>query len=86
MAHTKSALKTIKKSKKRHEQTKAVKSTLFTLEKKFRNAVDAKEENVAELYAAVCAKLDKAAKANIIHTNKVSRKKSRLAALINSAK
>ncbi len=84
MAHTKSALKTIKKSKKRHEQTKAVKSALFTLEKKFRQAVEAKEENAQEIFSAFCTKIDKAAKTNIVHKNKVARKKSRLSALLNA--
>jgi len=84
MAHTKSALKTLKTSKKKHEMNKAIKSSLFTIEKKLRAAVEAKEENVQEIFSTFCSTIDKAAKRNIVHKNKIARKKSQLAALLNA--
>lgn len=84
MAHTKSALKTLKTSKKKHEMNKAIKSSLFTIEKKFRAAVEAKEENAKEIFSTYCSTIDKAAKRNIVHKNKIARKKSQLAALLNA--
>ena len=82
MAHTKSALKTLKTSKKKHEINKAIKSALFTLEKKFRAAVEAKDENAQEIFAAFCSKIDKAAKRSVVSKNKIARKKSQLASLM----
>ena len=59
------------------------KSAVRTLEKKVRRAVleDEKEVGLAS-YRIFCSLIDKAAKTNVIHFNKASRKKSRLAALI----
>jgi small subunit ribosomal protein S20 len=86
MAHTKSALKRLKTNKKKHEMNKAIKSTLFTLEKKLRTAIEAGDEDVMTVYAAFTSKLDKAAKRNILHKNKIARKKSRLSQMIKAAK
>ena len=84
MAHTKSALKTIKTSKKKHEINKAIKSSLFTIEKKIRAGVEAKEDNVQDLFTNFCSVLDKAAKRNVVHKNKIARKKSQLSSLISA--
>ena len=85
MAHSKSALKRLKTDKKKHEMNKAIKSTLFTLEKKFRAAVESGEIELAkEVFSAYCSKLDKAVKRSIVHKNKIARKKSRLSALLNA--
>lgn len=82
MAHSKSALKRLKTDKKKHEINKAIKSALFTLEKKYRAAVAANDDNVKELFSAYCSKLDKAAKRSVVTKNKIARKKSQLAKLM----
>ncbi len=86
MAHSKSALKYIKTSKKKQVLNKAVKSSLFTLEKKIRTAVEANDGTAQAILGEFCSKLDKAAKRNVVHANKIARKKSILTKLVNAAK
>ena len=85
MAHTKSALKFIRTSKKRQARNKAIKSTINTLERKFRETVEAKDKEAAtEALRSLISKIDKGIKSNNVHKNKAARKKQRLTALINA--
>ena len=83
MANTKSALKNIRKNKARYLQNRSASSRLKTLEKKFLSAVEEKNGELAkELSTSLISALDKAQKNNLVHANKVSRKKSRCAELL----
>ena len=83
MANTKSALKNIRKNKARYLQNRSVSSRLKTLEKKFLSAVEEKNGELSkELSTSLISALDKAQKNNLVHANKVSRKKSRCAELL----
>ena len=84
MAHSKSAKKRIRQNEKQKMANKTVRSTSKTAEKNVLEAV--KDENLdrakAQLTTAL-QKIDKSAKQNIIHFNNASRKKSRLAKMVN---
>lgn len=71
-----SAIKKLRKDKKRTERNKAKKINLKALIKKARENKSA--ANLRDVFSA----LDKAAKTNLIHKNKASRLKSRLSKLI----
>ena len=71
----KSAKKALRQSKRKAENNKPIKTKARTLLKKAR--IDPSQENLAAAFSA----LDKAAKKNIFHRNKVSRLKARLSAL-----
>jgi len=78
MANTKSALKRIGTSQKKHERNVAVKSTARTFVKKARAAIAANPaESQVDVLAAISA-LDKAAKKGVLHRNNAARRKSRL--------
>lgn len=75
----KSAMKELRKSKKRHLHNLDTLSALKTLNKKFLQLVGAKKiEEAQKMLTQLSSKLDKAARRNVIHKNKASRKKSRL--------
>lgn len=84
MANLRSALRDIRKSRKRAERNQAVKSTIKTFVKKTRAAIATGDENAAELFRQTSAVVDKAAKRNIIHKNAANRRKSRLAKRLNA--
>jgi small subunit ribosomal protein S20 len=83
MANTRSALKNIRKNKARYIENRAITSKLKTLEKKFVASVENKnkDEAIANASSYISA-LEKSEKRNLVHANKVSRKKSRCSALI----
>ena len=83
MANTRSALKNIRKNKARYIENRAITSKLKTLEKKFVSSVEGKnkDEAIATASSFISA-LEKSEKRNLVHANKVSRKKSRCSALI----
>ena len=84
MANTKSALKNIRNNKARYLQNRAVASRLKTLEKKFLSAIGEKDAALSkELASSLISALEKAKKKNLVHANKVSRKKSRCAELLS---
>lgn len=87
MPHKNSAKKALRKSEKRRLQKKAQRSTLRTLIKKFHETVesDASAEDKQKLLSEVTKKLDQSAAKKLIHPNKASRTKSRLAARLNKA-
>lgn len=77
MANIKASKKDIRRIKVRTERNRYVKSRLKTLRKQLDTAMagddlEAKKKCVARYFAA----LDKAAKRNVIHSNKVNRHKS----------
>jgi len=81
----KSALKELRKSRKRKEQNKLMKDKIKTLVRKFKKAINKKEkEKVQDLLKELYSLIDKTAKKNIIHKNKAARKKSQLTKLANT--
>lgn len=86
MANLRSALRDIKKSRKRAERNKSVRSAIKTYVKKTRTAIAAGSDETMELFAASASIVDKAAKRGIIHKNAADRRKSRLAKKLNAAK
>jgi small subunit ribosomal protein S20 len=83
MANTRSALKNIRKNKARYIENRAITSKLKTLEKKFIASVESKDKDEAIANASsFISALEKSEKRNLVHANKVSRKKSRCSALI----
>ncbi len=80
MANTKSAKKEVRKTLRRTERNKAIRSTLKTFSKKLKGLQSAKKLEEAKTVAIdYISALDKAAKNNVLHANKVSRIKSQLA-------
>lgn len=74
MANIKSAIKRAELNKVANERNAQQKSAMRTLIKKFEAAP------TEELYRAVSSSIDKAASKGLIHANKASRDKARLAA------
>ena len=84
MANIKSAKKRIKITKKKTLRNQMVKSGLKTVIKKFELALEANDLDLAKTeYNNVMRALDMAASKGVIHKNKASRKKSRLAIKLN---
>ena len=79
MPSKKSAIKELKKSKKRHEHNVSLKKAFKSEEKKINSLLEAKD--VKKLKTEVngfVAKIDKAITQKLIHKNKASRKKAHL--------
>lgn len=81
MATHKSAIKRHRQSLKRREMNRARKTELKTWIKKVRTSKD--KATAKEAYNKVVSLLDKLASKGIIHKNKASNQKSRLALFIN---
>ncbi|MEZ5104905.1 MAG: 30S ribosomal protein S20 [Draconibacterium sp.] len=81
MAHHKSALKSIRQSEKRRLHNKYYAKTTRNAIKALRNTTN--KEEAAKLYPEVASMIDKLAKINVIHKNKASNLKSKLATQIN---
>lgn len=85
MAHHKSALKRIKQNKKKNARNKHVRSTLKTVIKRVREAVEGKDLNAAkEALAAAIPVIDKTATKGVIHKTNAARNVSRLTKLVNT--
>ena len=82
MANHKSALKRIRQTKKRNEHNRYYAKTMRNAVRKLRAMTDKEESE--KLYPSVQKMLDKLAKTNIIHKNKASNLKSKLAKHIKS--
>lgn len=82
MANHKSALKRIRSSRVKRLRNRYYAKTARTFIKRLRNTTDKVEAQ--GLYTKVCSMLDRLAKKNIIHKNKASNNKSKLARLVNS--
>lgn len=77
MANIKSQIKRNKQNEKRHERNKAVKTSLKTAVRKFREAAEAGDKDTATAAARDAArKLDKAASKGVIHKNQAANRKS----------
>ena len=86
MAHSKSALKTIKTDAKKRSRNRAVKSAINTFEKKFLAHIEANQLTEAAAALQVCfSAYDRAAKKGIVKKEKADRKKSRLTLRLNKA-
>ncbi len=82
MANHKSALKRIRANETKRLRNRYQHKTTRTMVRKLR---DTSEKSVAsELYKTVSSMLDKLAKRNVIHKNKASNLKSKLAKHVNS--
>ena len=85
MANIKSQLKRIKTNEKARQRNKAVKSSLKTAVRRFREAADAGDrEKATQLLADASRKLDKAAGKGVIHANQAANRKSAMARRANS--
>jgi len=82
MAHHKSALKRIRQNEKKRVHNKYYAKTTRNAIKILRDTSD--KEEAAKLYPEVISMIDKLAKHNIIHKNKASNLKSKLAVQVNS--
>ena len=82
----KSAIKELRKTKKRTTHNKMVKENIKIAIKKVVKALNAKDSAGAQAAVIAAVKLlDKAASKDIIHANKAGRKKSRLLATVKKA-
>ncbi|MFA4843969.1 MAG: 30S ribosomal protein S20 [Candidatus Margulisiibacteriota bacterium] len=79
-------VKNVRQTKRRHERNVAEKTKLKTVLKAARQAIAAKAADMIERVRLAVSVLDKAAERQIIHKNKASRLKSRLALTSNQAK
>lgn len=81
MANIKSQMKRIKTNEVARQRNKAVKSSLRTAVRKFREAADAGEVDKARDAAQVATRqLDKAVSKGVIHKNQAANRKSAIAA------
>ncbi|WP_300677391.1 30S ribosomal protein S20 [Nocardioides sp.] len=77
MANIKSQIKRNKQALKANERNKAVKTELKSAVRKFREAAEAGDKDVAVAAAKVAGKkLDKAASKGVIHANQAANRKS----------
>ena len=81
MANHKSALKRIRQTEKKRLNNKYYAKTTRNAVKKLR--LSENKEEAEKMYPEVVAMLDKLAKKNVIHKNKASNLKSKLAMQIN---
>ncbi len=80
MANIKSQIKRNKQNEKARVRNKAVKSSLRTSVRKFRQAAEASDVDAAtEAMRAACRQLDRAASKGVIHKNQAANRKSALA-------
>ena len=80
MANIKSQIKRNKQNEKARQRNKAVKSSLKTSVRRFREAADAGDAaGATEAMRAACANLDKAASKGVIHKNQAANRKSAIA-------
>ena len=87
MPNLRSSYRQLKKSRKRYNRNKAVRSELKTRAKKFKELVAENKIKEAQVYLKEIEKrLMQAASKNIIHKNKASRHVSRLQLLLNKTK
>ena len=80
MANIKSQIKRNKQNEKAHQRNKAVKSSLKTAVRGFREAADSGDAaKASEALRTAYVKLDKAASKGVIHKNQAANRKSALA-------
>ena len=87
MANIKSQIKRNKQNEKARQRNKAVKSSLKTAVRSFREAADSGDTEKANVaMRAAYVKLDKAVSKGIIHKNQAANRKSALAKRVASLK
>ena len=80
MANIKSQIKRNKQNEKAHQRNKAVKSSLRTSVRKFREAADAGDVEAATVAMRTASQsLDQAASKGVIHKNQAANRKSAIA-------
>ena len=80
MANIKSQIKRNKQNEKARQRNKAVKSSLKTAVRKFREAADAGDVDAATVAMRTASQnLDKAASKGVIHKNQAANRKSAMA-------
>ena len=86
MANIKSQIKRIRTNEAARMRNKAVKSSLKTSIRKFREAADAGQTDEAQsLMKSASRELDKAVSKGVIHANQAANKKSAMAKRVASA-
>ena len=86
MPNIKSAKKRVLIERERRVENNSVKSEIKTYEKKFKNELAADAAKAEETFKVLSAKLDSAARENVIHANCANRKKAHYSKLLNDAK
>ena len=77
MANIKSQIKRNKQNERRHQRNKAVKSSLRTYVRNFREAADAGDvDSATAAMRTACRELDKAASKGVIHKKQAANRKS----------
>ena len=76
MANIKSQIKRNRTNEKARVRNKAVKSSLKTSVRKFREAVEAGDAKAKDLAKEACRDLDKAVSKGVIHKNQAANRKS----------
>ena len=85
MANIKSQIKRITTNEKARQRNVAIRSSVKTAIRKFRDAADAGDkEKAVELQRDAAKKLDKAVTKGVLHANQAANKKSALAKRVNS--
>ncbi|MEJ7742182.1 MAG: 30S ribosomal protein S20 [Nocardioidaceae bacterium] len=85
MANIKSQIKRNKQNDAAHERNKSVKSALKTSIRRFREAAESGDTELAQQSAKVAnRKLDKAVSAGVIHKNQAANKKSAISKKVAS--
>ena len=83
MPQRRTSKKDLRQNKKRHQRNLVIKQSVKEAIKKLKKVTDSKDVSTREKALTNVYKiLDKAASKNIMHRNKASRKKSRLAKLL----
>jgi small subunit ribosomal protein S20 len=79
MANIKSAMKRVKVAELKSNRNKKITSNLKTTIRKFNNAIESGNKELAnEIFIVATKKLDKAASKGTLHANSAARKKSTL--------
>ncbi len=75
----------MRNSARKHDRNNIVRTQLKTVVKKFRTAVETKQDTSAAALRAAISALDKAVKKGVVKRGTADRKKSRLAIALNKA-
>lgn len=87
MAHSKQSRKRIRQTEKRRVANKSKTSEMKTMMKRLEAAVQQGDKAAAAaMLPLVVKKIDKAAKANVIHKNTAARRKSLVARMVSAPK
>ncbi|HEY2097519.1 MAG: small subunit ribosomal protein [Pseudonocardiales bacterium] len=86
MANIKSQIKRVKTNEKRRQRNKSVKSALRTSIRRFREALEAGDnDKIVERQRSASRALDKAASKGVIHQNQAANKKAAMARKVNAS-